>query len=170
MGSWSRRHAIRLALAAGAVGLGGCDRPAVAPQPDVAPRGFPLPEQTAGSSGTAAGTNSTTETADPGQARAAGAVLARLQDALAAYPDADRIPALAVASKPLTQRVTGWLDTCAGHLPPAARDALRGWRSSSLFPGEYHHQGQPGAGGASRTVSRGDVARAGRGREARRGA
>ncbi|WP_285558382.1 DUF4241 domain-containing protein [Actinoplanes regularis] len=45
---WSRRNAIRLALAAGAVGLGGCERPAVEPQRDVAPRGFPLPEQTAG--------------------------------------------------------------------------------------------------------------------------
>jgi homoserine kinase type II len=66
------------------------------------------------------------DTADPGQVRAAGAVLARLQDALAAYPDADRLPALAVASKPLTERVTGWLDARAEHLPAAARDALRG--------------------------------------------
>jgi homoserine kinase type II len=65
------------------------------------------------------------DTADPGQVRAAGATLARLQDALAAYPDAERIPALAVASKPLAERVNGWLDSHAEHLPPAARDALR---------------------------------------------
>ncbi|TDC84658.1 aminoglycoside phosphotransferase [Micromonospora sp. KC606] len=65
------------------------------------------------------------DTADPGQVRAAGAVLAGLQNALAAYPDAHRIPALAVASQSLTERITGWLDACAGHLPLAARDALR---------------------------------------------
>jgi homoserine kinase type II len=62
---------------------------------------------------------------DPGQVRAAGAVLARLQDALAAYPQADHTPALAGPAEPLTQRVTGWLDTHAAHLPAAARDALR---------------------------------------------
>ncbi|GAB7044584.1 MULTISPECIES: phosphotransferase [Catenuloplanes] len=64
------------------------------------------------------------DTADPGQVRAAGAVVARLQDALAGYPDADRFPAGPAA--PLTARVTGWLDAHAGHLPAAARDALRG--------------------------------------------
>jgi homoserine kinase type II len=66
------------------------------------------------------------DTADPAQVWAAGAVLARLHDALAAYPDADRIPATAVASKPLTQRVSGWLEARAGHLPAAARDVLHG--------------------------------------------
>jgi homoserine kinase type II len=49
-----------------------------------------------------------------------------LQDALAAYPYADRIPVLDGASRPLAARVTGWLDSRAGHLPMAARDALRG--------------------------------------------
>jgi homoserine kinase type II len=63
--------------------------------------------------------------ADPGQVRAAGAVLARLQDALAAYPQADHTPALAGPAEPLTQRVTGWLGTRAAHIPVAARDALR---------------------------------------------
>ncbi|MEU4428778.1 phosphotransferase [Actinoplanes sp. NPDC024001] len=63
------------------------------------------------------------DTADPGQVRAAGALLAQLQDALAAYPDADRMPA--VSSKPLAARIAGWLDSCAGHLPVAARDTLR---------------------------------------------
>jgi homoserine kinase type II len=66
------------------------------------------------------------DTADPGQVRAAGAMLARLQDALVAYPDADRIPAPADASMPLPERVTGWLDGRAQHLPAEARDALRG--------------------------------------------
>lgn len=66
------------------------------------------------------------DTADLHQVRAAGAVLARLQDALAAYPDADQIPAFAVASQPLTARVTDWLDSRADHAPVAARDILRG--------------------------------------------
>jgi len=66
------------------------------------------------------------DTADLHQVRAAGAVLARLQNALAAYPDADQLSALAVAPGPLTARVTGWLDSGAGHLPAAARDTLRG--------------------------------------------
>jgi homoserine kinase type II len=66
------------------------------------------------------------DTADPGQVRAAGAALARLQDALAAYPDADQIPAPTGWSEPLTVRITGWLDSRAGHLPVAARDTLRG--------------------------------------------
>ena len=66
------------------------------------------------------------DTSDPGQVRAAGAALARLQDALAAYPDAERVPALPVAPEPLTERVGAWLGAHAGHLPRAARDALRG--------------------------------------------
>jgi homoserine kinase type II len=66
------------------------------------------------------------DTADPGQVRAAGAVLARLQHALAAYPDAGRIPAPDVPAKPLPARITDWLDSRAGHLPVVARDTLRG--------------------------------------------
>jgi homoserine kinase type II len=65
------------------------------------------------------------DTADPDQVRTAGAVLARLQDTLAAYPDAERTPALAVPAKPLKTRITDWLDSGAGHLPVAARDTLR---------------------------------------------
>lgn len=65
------------------------------------------------------------DTTDPGLLRTAGVVLAQLQAALAAYPDADRIPALAMPALPLTERITGWLDTRAGHLPAAARDRLR---------------------------------------------
>jgi homoserine kinase type II len=75
-------------------------------------------------------------TADLDQVRASGALLARLQDTLAAYPDADQLPALAVSSEPLTARVTGWLDSCAGHLPtvgfePADSRLKAGNRSAS---------------------------------------
>ena len=65
------------------------------------------------------------DTDDLRQVRAAGAVLARLQVALGAYPDAHRAPALAVACEPLAARVADWLDSRADHLPVAARDALR---------------------------------------------
>jgi homoserine kinase type II len=57
---------------------------------------------------------------------AAGAILARLQDALAAYPDVDRVAALAGAPRPLTERITDWLDWRSEHVPAPARDALRG--------------------------------------------
>ncbi|MGV9213855.1 phosphotransferase [Micromonospora sp. RB23] len=66
------------------------------------------------------------DTTDLNQARAAGVILAQLQDALAAYPDADQVLASAVPFKPLTARVTDWLDSRADHLPMAARDTLRG--------------------------------------------
>lgn len=65
------------------------------------------------------------DTTDPQQVRTAGSMLARLQDALAAYPYADRLPELIDPARPLTARVTGWLDSCAGHLPATARDTLR---------------------------------------------
>ncbi|MGC4749138.1 phosphotransferase [Micromonospora sp. DT201] len=65
------------------------------------------------------------DTADLNQVRAAGVILARLQDALAAYPDADQLLAPAVSSMPLAARVTDWLDSRADHLPMAARDTLR---------------------------------------------
>lgn len=65
------------------------------------------------------------DTADPAQVRAAGAVLARLQDTLATYPDTDRVAALADPPEPLTARVAGWLDSDAEQVPAAARAALR---------------------------------------------
>lgn len=71
------------------------------------------------------------DTADLNQVQAAGVVLAQLQDALAAYPDADQLLATAVSSKPLTARVTDWLNSCADHLPVAARDLLRGLVASA---------------------------------------
>ncbi|WP_306207766.1 phosphotransferase [Actinoplanes sp. RD1] len=61
------------------------------------------------------------DTADSGQVRAAGAALARLQDALAVWPGADRFP----APLPLVNQIPGWLDSRAGQLPVAARDRLR---------------------------------------------
>ncbi|WP_422735165.1 phosphotransferase [Micromonospora sp. WMMD729] len=71
------------------------------------------------------------DTADLNQVRAAGVVLAQLQDALAAYPDADRLLDPAVPFTPLTARVTDWLDSRADHLPMAARDKLRGLVTSA---------------------------------------
>lgn len=65
------------------------------------------------------------DTTDPDQVRAAGAVLARLQDALAAYPEPDQVATLQGPSAPLHARITNWLDTSAEHLPATARDTLR---------------------------------------------
>lgn len=64
------------------------------------------------------------DTTDADQIRAAGAVLARLHDALAVYPDTGRIPDLVDPSIPLAVQITGWLDSCSEHLPAAAREAL----------------------------------------------
>jgi homoserine kinase type II len=71
------------------------------------------------------------DTTDVDQVRAAGAVLARLQDALAAYPRADQMPEPAVPSKPLKARIIDWLDSRADHPPVAARDTLRGLVTSA---------------------------------------
>lgn len=65
------------------------------------------------------------DTVDPDQVRAAGSVLARLHDALAQYPHADRVPEVVVPSKPLAAQVTHWLDSGAKHAPATGRDALR---------------------------------------------
>lgn len=65
------------------------------------------------------------DTADPRQVRAAGAALARLQDAMAAYPDAGRIAALVETPRPLADRIADWLDSGVEHLPEAARGTLR---------------------------------------------
>jgi homoserine kinase type II len=65
------------------------------------------------------------DTADPAQVRAAGAVLARLQDALAACPDTDRVAALAGPSVPLTTRVTNWLNSGPEHVSVSALGTLR---------------------------------------------
>ncbi len=59
------------------------------------------------------------------QVRAAGGVLAKVQTTLAKYPNADLIPAFAVASEPLPARVIGWLTSQADHLSAVARDTLR---------------------------------------------
>jgi len=74
------------------------------------------------------------DTTDADEVRAAGAVLARLHVALAAYPDAARIPNLAVRSRTLADEVAGWLEAAPDHVPAAARDALR--RASAAAPQE----------------------------------
>jgi homoserine kinase type II len=65
------------------------------------------------------------DTTDPALVRAAGAVLARLHDALATYPDADRMPELVAPSTPLADQITGWLDSRGEHIPAVSRHALR---------------------------------------------
>lgn len=65
------------------------------------------------------------DTTDHTQVRAAGAVLARLHDALAEYPDAEQVPGLVSPPTPLAARVTGWLDSDPEHVPASARDVLR---------------------------------------------
>lgn len=65
------------------------------------------------------------DTAVLDQVREAGAVLARLHDVLATYPDADRLPGLVPPAAPLEDKVTEWLDTAPDHVPGRARDVLR---------------------------------------------
>ncbi|GAA4178670.1 phosphotransferase [Gryllotalpicola koreensis] len=65
------------------------------------------------------------DAADDAQVYAAGVALARLQEALREYPDAERIPGIESSGKPLADRVTGWLSSCPDHVPEAARAALR---------------------------------------------
>jgi homoserine kinase type II len=65
------------------------------------------------------------DTADPRQVRAAGAVLARLQDALEVYPHAGQVAAPSEPLTPLPARITGWLDANAAHLPATAPGTMR---------------------------------------------
>lgn len=65
------------------------------------------------------------DTTDEEEVRAAGVVLARLHAALAAYPDAGRVPGLTTRSTTLTTEIAGWLTTVPDHIPATARDALR---------------------------------------------
>ncbi|MEU8331022.1 phosphotransferase [Micromonospora sp. NPDC048839] len=67
------------------------------------------------------------DTADPAQVWAAGALLSRLQEALAAcpHPDPDAASTYSVPATPLAARVLGWLDTYAEQVPATARDTLR---------------------------------------------
>jgi homoserine kinase type II len=66
--------------------------------------------------------------ADPAQVWAAGALLARLQQALAAcpHPEPDAASTYSVPAEPLPARIIGWLDTYAGQGPAEVRDTLRG--------------------------------------------
>jgi homoserine kinase type II len=65
------------------------------------------------------------DTADSRQVRAAGAVLARLQDELAVYPGAGGVAGASAPLTPLRARITGWLDSGTEHLAAEARDFLR---------------------------------------------
>lgn len=82
------------------------------------------------------------DTADPAQLRAAGAVLARLHRALAAYPDAGRVADLVPHPKTPGTSIAGWLADAPGHLPDPACDVLRRLLSSApgmTLPGQLVH-------------------------------
>jgi homoserine kinase type II len=64
------------------------------------------------------------DTTVPDQVRAAGAVLARLHDALATYAHAELERELVTPSAPLAAQVTEWLETSAAHVPVTAREVL----------------------------------------------
>ena len=63
--------------------------------------------------------------AAPDQVHASGAVLARLHEALSAYPDAAQLVSPDGPSGPLAARITDWLDSASDHVPSDACDALR---------------------------------------------
>ncbi|UQN31134.1 phosphotransferase enzyme family protein [Brachybacterium kimchii] len=60
----------------------------------------------------------------PSQVRAAGATLAHVHEALAAYPESLQLPTLHPPRRTLTSMVRGWLDGDRSHVPTAARQAL----------------------------------------------
>lgn len=65
------------------------------------------------------------DVSDPRQVWATGAMLARLHDALASYPDGERVAALAEQPHQLAVRLADWLEFRAEHLPARARDTLQ---------------------------------------------
>lgn len=62
---------------------------------------------------------------EPAQVRAAGAALARLQDALAGYPEAERFTPVGQPVLSPATAITRWLDGAGAHLAGATRDRLR---------------------------------------------
>jgi homoserine kinase type II len=62
---------------------------------------------------------------DGDQVQAAGACLARLHHALAAYPDVDQVVPPEGRPEPLAGRVTDWIESVGEHVPAEARDTLR---------------------------------------------
>ncbi|ROS74491.1 homoserine kinase type II [Cellulomonas sp. PhB143] len=62
---------------------------------------------------------------DAVQVRAAGATLAELHRALAAYPAADELVRSAERPEPLPARITGWLGAAPAHVPAAGRRMMR---------------------------------------------
>lgn len=65
------------------------------------------------------------DTTDPDQVQAAGAVLARLHDALEKYPHAAQALESDTPSPSMAAWITGWLDSDPQRAPVEARDALR---------------------------------------------
>ncbi|WP_420367232.1 phosphotransferase [Curtobacterium sp. L1-20] len=61
---------------------------------------------------------------DPDQVRAAGAMLARLHDALREHPLRNSPPEFLSVPTPLTEQVAGWVTSNPSALPPKARDVL----------------------------------------------
>lgn len=80
---------------------------------------------------------------DPVQVHAVGAAVARLHDALADYPEADRLAELVAPPAPSPAALlAGWLDDAPAHVPAAARDALRALvdaASSDALPTQLVH-------------------------------
>lgn len=64
------------------------------------------------------------DTAVPAEVHAAGAALARLHQALAAYPEPHGLMVGPAPALPLGERIGAWLDSRAGHVPDAARRVL----------------------------------------------
>lgn len=64
------------------------------------------------------------DTTVPDQVREAGAVMARLHDALAKYTHAEIERGLVAPSGALATQLTEWLETSDAHVPATARDAL----------------------------------------------
>jgi homoserine kinase type II len=62
---------------------------------------------------------------DGDQVQAAGACLAWLHQALAAYPDVDQVVPPEGRPEPLAASVTDWLESVGAHAPAEARDTLR---------------------------------------------
>lgn len=61
---------------------------------------------------------------DAAQVRAAGAVLARLHQALATAPEAPGMPGLSAPEKPVAVQLGGWLESKPRHLPADLLDSL----------------------------------------------
>lgn len=79
------------------------------------------------------------------QVHEAGAVLARLHDALASYPRVDQIGGVLGSPEPVARRVSTWLEVAPDHVPEVTVDRLRrlvataptGSMSTQLIHGDF---------------------------------